>query len=131
MIGGAVYICSFLIACRHGKNRKAMHRALAVISAVVLVLFVLLQREIIAALSDYLERGFSDNGRFELWRHGMLAFLENPLLGKGIFGLQRELDSGTAEGFTFYGPEGWGLINTAYNADSKVYGARVGARGKT
>lgn len=102
LIGGAVYICSFLIACRHGKNRKAMRRALAVISAVALVLFVLLRREIVAALSDYLERGFSDNGRFELWRHGMLAFLENPLLGKGIFGLQRELDSGTAEGFTFY-----------------------------
>lgn len=41
------------------------------------------------------------------------------------------IHSSDAEGFTFYGPEGWGLINTAYNADSKVYGARVGARGKT
>lgn len=41
------------------------------------------------------------------------------------------IHSSSVEGFTFYGPEGWSIINTAYNADCKVYGARLGARGKT
>ena len=41
------------------------------------------------------------------------------------------IHSSSVEGFTFYGPEGWSVINTSYNADCKVYGAKFGVRGKT
>ena len=41
------------------------------------------------------------------------------------------VSSSAEEGFKLYAPEGWTVINTAYNADCRVYGAKVGARGRT
>ena len=39
--------------------------------------------------------------------------------------------SSSVDGFKLYAPEGWTVINTSYNADCKVYGAKLGVRGKT
>lgn len=41
------------------------------------------------------------------------------------------IHSSSEEGFTFYGPEGWSIVNTSYNAELKVYGAKLGVKGKT
>lgn len=60
----------------------------------------------------------------------LVALLSSCDTEKAPEGLQ-VIHSSSVEGFTFYGPEGWNIINTAYNADCKVYGAKLGARGKT
>ncbi len=35
------------------------------------------------------------------------------------------------EGFKFYGPEGWTVVNDSYNADYRVYAAKLTGRSKT
>ena len=69
-------------------ERKRTFRIITAVGAVLFLLLLIIFREKIAALlSDYLERGLSDNGRFELWRDGIDAFLEYPIFGVGFFGV--------------------------------------------
>lgn len=49
--------------------------------------FVLLHKKIFAVLADYLERGLSDNGRFQLWKSGIECFLHAPVFGAGFYGV--------------------------------------------
>lgn len=60
----------------------------------------------------------------------LTALLTSCNAEKAPEGLQ-VIHSSEVDGFTFYGPEGWSIINTSYNADCMVYGAKVGVRGKT
>ncbi len=102
LVGLAVYLACALICCFFGKHRRGFRISALCIFSALLLIFLIFNREILTALADYLERGFSDNGRFALWAHGIREFLDAPIFGKGFFGLQRELDTGTPEGFTFY-----------------------------
>lgn len=60
----------------------------------------------------------------------LTALLSSCNADKAPEGLE-VIHSSSVDGFTFYGPEGWSIINTAYNADCKVYGAKLGTRGRT
>jgi len=42
-----------------------------------------------------------------------------------------ELIAESDEGFTMYGPEGWTVINSGYNADTRVYGSRLSGTSNT
>ena len=37
-------------------------------------------------LGDYFERGFSDNGRYELWQLAIDTFKKSPVFGNGFYG---------------------------------------------
>lgn len=102
LIGGAVYLASAILCCFFGKHKWAFRIAALCAFLTLCLIFIIFRREILTALSDYIERGFSNNGRFALWKHGIVEFFDSPLFGKGFFGLQRELADGTPEGFSFY-----------------------------
>lgn len=102
LVGGAVYFISLLLSCFYSKHKKVLGISSLLLFLTLLLSLIIFSKEILTALSDYIERGFSNNGRFALWEHGIKKFLDSPLFGKGIFGLQREIDGGTPEGFTLY-----------------------------
>ena len=54
-----------------------------VISAVVI-----LWDKISVVLADYLERGFSDNGRYALWSAAFENFLSSPVFGNGFYSFE-------------------------------------------
>ena len=102
LVGGAIYILCVAFCLFFARQKRAFRIAVLCVFSIALLIFFIFSEEILTALSDYIERGFSNNGRFKLWEHGIKAFLEEPLLGKGFFGLQRDAQGGTPEGFTFY-----------------------------
>lgn len=102
LVGGAVYLACATLCCFLGEHKTGFKVAVLCVFSTLLLLFITFHQKILTALSDYIERGFSNNGRFALWEHGIKEFLDAPLFGKGFFGLQRELADGTPEGFTFY-----------------------------
>jgi O-antigen ligase len=53
--------------------------------------------KIFLVVEDFLDRGFSDNGRFNLWRAAFDAFLKAPMFGSGFYGLH-------VEGQAVFGP---------------------------
>ena len=74
-----------IIACFKG-NRRRTFRIITLSALIVAALtLILLWSKIASLLGDILERGFSDNGRFELWRIGLGNFLDAPVFGNGFF----------------------------------------------
>ena len=88
MIAAVIFFVGCVVIASFFGERKRTFRIISGVGAVLFLLFLIVFREKIAELlSDYLERGLSDNGRFELWRAGIDAFLEYPIFGVGFFGV--------------------------------------------
>lgn len=102
LVGILIYILCVAFCFFFARHKRAFIITVLCVFSVALLIFAIFNKEILTALSDYIERGFSNNGRFALWEHGIKAFLEEPFFGKGFFGLQRDAEGGTPEGFTFY-----------------------------
>lgn len=77
-----------IISCFKGKNKRTFRfitLAAILCAAVVAIVFF---DKIKLTLSDYFERGMSDNGRFELWRAAFDNFLDNFVFGGGFYGFE-------------------------------------------
>ena len=84
------YVTSVIIAATVGK-RKRLFRIITLAGVAAALLFVIVFREkLMSVLSDYLERGLDDNGRYALWKYGIDSFLDSPVFGKGFFGLHTD-----------------------------------------
>lgn len=80
------YFSCILIACFFG-NHKKLYRIITLVGAAIFLIFALIfLGKIKVLLSDYFERGFSDNGRYELWRLAIETFKESPVFGNGFYG---------------------------------------------
>ncbi len=86
LFGSIGYISCFIISCFSGKLRHSFRILSLLAVSVSALLFLLFKSEIYTLLSDYFERGFSDNGRFALWGAAFRNFLEAPLFGGGFYG---------------------------------------------
>ncbi len=81
------YCISAVIACFFGKRKKAFRVLIPIGILAILVIAVVFKDKILDILGDYVSRGLSDNGRFDLWGEALGAFVEAPVLGKGFFGV--------------------------------------------
>ena len=80
------YGASVIISCFVGKHKKAFRIITLIGIAAVLLVFAVLFSKIKLILGDYFERGFSDNGRYELWRLAVDTFKKSFLFGNGFYG---------------------------------------------
>ena len=74
-----------IISCFVGKNKRVFRVIVACGVVAVSLGSVLLWDKISALLSDYIERGFSDNGRYALWSAAFENFLKAPVFGNGFY----------------------------------------------
>ncbi|MBR2927230.1 MAG: O-antigen ligase family protein [Clostridia bacterium] len=109
LLGGVMYACILLSQARgallvgsvilliclaslwfYGKNRK-QNRIFTLVGLVIGVLgCVLLWGKISSLLDNFITYGFSDNGRFDLWRTGIEHFKSNVVFGAGFYTLVNE-----------------------------------------
>lgn len=71
--------------CFKGKNRKQNRIFTLAIFLLGAVGCLLLADKLISLVQNFLQYGFGDNGRFEIWKIGMNHFLENPVFGSGFY----------------------------------------------
>lgn len=78
---------SFVIGAFFGpKDGRNIFRAVLILGVAVAALgAVVLWDKISSLLADFLSRGFSDNGRFTLWKNSWDNFLKSPVFGRGFF----------------------------------------------
>ncbi len=80
VIGGGVYACF--------RNRKWGRYQILIFAAVVAVIGIALVtthwEKFSQLMAFYIEKGFDDNGRVEIWEHGIKRFLTSPITGVGI-----------------------------------------------
>lgn len=85
LFGTIVYMICLGISLFYGKRRLHSVTFLGAILVVCGLADTFLGGKIAELLGDVLSRGFSDNGRFELWTKGIKGFLSAPIFGQGFF----------------------------------------------
>ena len=80
----AVLACIVLLAIR-GRNVRAIRIADIVLAVCVIVFCIIFRAKILELFQYYIDRGFDDSGRFEIYLNGMKRFLEAPIFGVGFY----------------------------------------------
>ena len=83
-----IYAVCIIISCFLGKNKRVFRMVTAVGVVCVISAVVIFWGKISVVLADYLERGFSDNGRYALWSAAFENFLSSPVFGNGFYSFE-------------------------------------------
>ncbi len=87
VVGLPLYVILLIVSfVKTSDKRRYGIEVISVIGVIVLVL-LLSYREVALIIENYVIRGTGDSGRFKIWDYSILAFKENPIFGKGFFGL--------------------------------------------
>ena len=86
VIGGVILLLCLIVLCVGGEYRKRNR-----ILTLGLVIFgvlgtVVLWKQVLALLQNFIAYGFDDNGRYAYWRIGIQNFKNNPVFGSGFYG---------------------------------------------
>ncbi len=79
-----ISVLCVVIICIKGRNAKLTRIITACLTVVALIGVVILWNKLSALLSSYVNQGFGDNGRFEMYKHGLNNFLSHPIFGGGF-----------------------------------------------
>ena len=85
LFGAAAYIVCLIISCFAGKQRWASRIVALVIVVGVLAVFICFSDQIAHIFARYVEKGFSDSGRFNFWRYFYSEFEKAPVFGNGFY----------------------------------------------
>ena len=90
LVSTFMIVACAIISCFLGENKKT-NRIITLSIAIIGILGVIvLWDKISNILGDYLSRGFSDNGRFEIYRKGLANFADNPIFGGGFHSVKAQ-----------------------------------------
>lgn len=85
LVGALGLALCLLTLCVGGKNRR-LNRILTLVIVVGGGVFLALFAEkLVVLVQNFLQTGFSDNGRIEIWRLGINNFSERPIFGCGFY----------------------------------------------
>ncbi len=84
LFGSAIIAICAICSCFIGNNKKTNRIISLCVLAFGFVCVIALWDKIANILGDYLSRGFDDNGRFDIYKHGLQGFLSHPIFGGGF-----------------------------------------------
>ena len=87
VFGSLAYAACVIISCFKGKHKRTFRLIVLIGVMGAIILSIIFWSKISAVFKDYFDRGFSDNGRFALWRAAFSSFLSDPIFGGGFYGL--------------------------------------------
>ena len=80
-----VIVACAIVSCFAGENKLTNRIITGAIAIIGIIGIIVLWDKIAAIFGDYLSRGFDDNGRFEMYYHGLVNFAHNPIFGGGFY----------------------------------------------
>ena len=90
LMGGMTLLLCMVALCFTGKYKKRNRLFSLAVVIVGLLGGLILFDKILGLLQNFLNYGFGDNGRFDLWRAGIANFLKNPVFGSGFYAFVNE-----------------------------------------
>ena len=86
-VSALFFFISMVIGCFFGE-RKTMFQIAAIAMLLIAIVTVIgYYEDVYRLFAVYFEKGLKTTGRLELWKKCVDGFFDNPLLGKGFFGL--------------------------------------------
>ena len=87
VVGLPLYVVLLVITFVKIRDKRGYGVEILAVLGVIALALLLSYREVAMIIENYVIRGTGDSGRFKIWENALLAFKENPIFGKGFFGL--------------------------------------------
>lgn len=85
LVGAGIFVLCLIAVCFVGEYKRR-NRIFALSTLLVGAVGVLvLSGRLISLLQNFIDYGFGDNGRFDMWRVGIQRFLGDPVFGSGFY----------------------------------------------
>ena len=84
LFASIISVICVTVICFKGQNVRINRIITVCLIGVAFLGFIVLFDKISALLGSYLAQGFGDNGRIELYKHGIENFLSHPIFGGGF-----------------------------------------------
>lgn len=91
LFGAITFLLCLLLLFIKAKNKKQSRLSILVLCLFGLASLFLLREQLLSVLSIYIKQGFSDSGRFALWKGALEAFGQGPIFGVGFYDLGIEV----------------------------------------
>ena len=85
LIATLILLLSLPLAFSEKRTRKRALRLTLGLAVLATLLLFLLREPLFTLVKDTLSLGFSDNGRFSIWKTGIERFLSSPVFGTGFY----------------------------------------------
>ncbi len=85
LIGAGTLVLCMGVLCFCGRNRRVNRWITLGIILLGIAGALLLHEKLIALLQNFINMGFGDNGRFDLWKLAFSRFVEHPIFGAGFY----------------------------------------------
>ena len=92
LFGALTFLLCLLLMFFKAENKRQTRVCLLVVCLLGALALLLLHEKLFALLSVYLNQGFSDNGRFALWKTAWESFLQAPVFGAGFYDIPLKVD---------------------------------------
>lgn len=79
-----MYVAGTIFTCLFAKNRLPIWIAGAIVAVFAVIVIVWFRERLLRMLNSYIEIGFDNNGRFDMWKEGWECFLRYPIFGEGL-----------------------------------------------
>ncbi len=85
LIGAGVFLLCMIAVCLVGEYKKRNRMITITVTVVGIIGILILSKQLLGLLQNFIDYGFGDNGRFDMWRVGIQRFLERPFFGTGFY----------------------------------------------
>ncbi|MBQ9784646.1 MAG: O-antigen ligase family protein [Clostridia bacterium] len=85
LVGALILLLSIVFLCIWGPNRKINRYITAGLAVIGVLGVIVLHKQLIGILQNFIDRGFDDNGRYTLWSTAWEKFLGHPVFGSGFY----------------------------------------------
>lgn len=85
LIGVAIFALCMITLCLTGKNKKQNRFFTVAILAIGILGIFVLREKLLSVVQNFINYGFGDNGRFDIWKQGWTHFVQNPIFGSGFY----------------------------------------------
>ncbi len=85
LVGAVIFLICLILVCSGGPNRRQNRIFTGVLLAALAVGAIILSRRLGVLIQNFIDYGFGDNGRFDLWKTGWAHFLDYPVFGSGFY----------------------------------------------
>jgi len=75
-----------IVGCLYGERKKFFRASLSVVCVIAFFVLFLFYNRLYELFRQLIMKGFSNNGRFDLWDQAVDNFKRSPIFGTGFFG---------------------------------------------
>ena len=85
LVGGVALVAIMILMSIRGRHVKMVRIFNIVLIACGIIFCIVFADKLVELFEHYIDKGFDDSSRFQIWKNGLLNFLKAPIFGVGFY----------------------------------------------